>query len=73
MGADRDAQSGGGRRGAAPPPINGRLLVSLPPIDLGVGDKILGAKRPKFGVEGAFLVNFSDFSEKLYLKNAIKS
>ena len=48
----------GGDGGTAP--INPRLVVSLSPINSGVGGKILGAKRPKFGAEGAVLENFSD-------------
>ena len=36
------------------------------------GGKILGAKRPNFGAEGAVLENFSDILEKLFLKNVIK-
>ena len=35
--------------------------------------KILGVKRSKFDAEGAILENFSDFSEKLFLENALKS
>ena len=46
------------------PPINRRSLVSLSPIDSGVGEgKILGAKCPKFGVEGAVLEDFGDILE----------
>ena len=41
-------------------------------MDLGLGDKDLGAKRPKFGVEDGVLEHFSDFLEKLFLKNAIE-
>ena len=62
----RDAESGG-RRGAAP-------IKSVPPSIWGLGgDKILGAKWPKFGAEVAFLENVSEFSEKFFLKNAMKS
>ena len=35
--------------------------------------KILGAKRPKFGAEGAVQKHFSDILEKLFLRNAVKS
>ena len=52
-GTPRDANRGG-RREAAPPPINDRLLVSLSPQkNGGWGSKIFGTKRPKFGAEGA--------------------
>ena len=70
----RDAQSGGGgrRRGAAP---NQRRLTSKsdPHRFVELGDKISGTECPKFGAEGALLEHFSNFSEKLFLKNAIKS
>ena len=37
-----------------------------------LGDKIFGAKPPKFGAEGAVLENFGQILEKLWLKHAIK-
>ena len=69
---EKDRAGARRRRGAAP---HQRPLISksVPPSIWGLGGKILGAKRPKFGAEGAILENFSDFLEKLFLENAIKS
>ena len=39
----------------------------------GKGCKVFGLERHENGAEGADLENFSDFSEKLLLANAIKS
>ena len=36
-------------------------------------DKIFGAKPQKFGADGAFLENFEQIFEKLWLRNAIKA
>ena len=36
-----------------------------------LGGKIFGAKPQKFGAVGAFLENFGQIFEKLWLKNAI--
>ena len=48
------------------PTINGRLVVSLSPHRFGGWwGKILGANRPKFGAEGAFLENFSNIFKKI--------
>ena len=38
----------------------------------GVELQIFGREAPENGAEGAVLENFSDFSEKLFLRNAIK-
>ena len=38
-----------------------------------VGGQDFGRKMPEFGAKGAVLENFSNFLEKLFLKNAIKS
>ena len=74
-GGDLQRGDGDGNRGGdgRQPPINRRTFVSLSPINSGDGGKILGGEHPKFGAEGAVLENFSDFSGKLLLKNAIKS
>ena len=51
-----------------------KKILTCPPNILAIGaGKILGAKRPKFGAEGAVLEISSDFSENLFLKNAITS
>ena len=57
----------------AQPTINLRLLVNLFSHRIGGWGKILGAKSPKFGAEGAVLDNVSYILEKLFLKNVIKS
>ena len=45
----------------------------LPPPNMPrLGGKIFGAKPQKFGAVGAFLENFGQIFEKLWLKNAIK-
>ena len=38
-----------------------------------LGGQDFGREASKFGAEGAFLENFSDFLERLFLKNAINS
>ena len=48
-------------------PIKYYLLLSLPPMKLMVGGKILGAKCPKFVVEGAVLETFSNFRKSCFL------
>ena len=39
----------------------------------GLDSKMFGREAPENGAEGAVLENFRDFSEKLFLKNEIKS
>ena len=58
--------------GAAPPNI-WPILLNLSPNILAIGGQDFGREAPKFRAEGAILENFSDFSKKIFPKNAIKS
>ena len=62
----------GGALGGLPPNIR-RIVLNLSPQYFGDWGQDFGREAPKFGAEGAVLENLSDFSGKLFLKNAIKS
>ena len=70
----RGANNGGALGGGGSPPPNPPPPTEFCPSNIsGLGGKILGAKRPKYGAEGAVLRKLWEILEKLQPKNAVKT